>query len=146
MQVVRRDLVWSWTEAELTCMCWKRAHSPQGRVSILSWCSHFFLCILLPCLFPIPAAGVILKHLCCWFFLWTLQWTVMNLWSCLAPEGQSDRRDFTKSLMLWFVFSNKAASLISILADLWETARAMELAYWRWVFIQNTFPMPRVTA
>lgn len=66
----------------------------------------------------------------------------MNLWSCLAPEGQSDRRDFTKSLMLWFVFSNKAASLISILADLWETARAMELAYWRWVFIQNTFPMP----
>lgn len=66
----------------------------------------------------------------------------MNLWSCLAPEGQSDRRDFTKSLMLWFVFSNKAASLISILADLWETARAMELAYWRWVFIQDTLPMP----
>lgn len=72
---------------------------------------------------------------------------VMKLWRCLAPEGQSDRRDFTKSLVLWFVFSNMAASLISILTDLWETAKVTVLAYWRWVFIQNThFSCPLVTA
>lgn len=99
-------------------------YSPQGSASIRSWESPFFLYSASQLLLRSPLLvrdSKVLLH--CRFPLQTLQWTVMNLWRCLAPEGQSDRRDFTKSLMLWFVFSNKAASLISILADLWETAK-----------------------